>query len=121
MEVMHENDQLLKEMRAGRAFDGFSEAELGFHPTYKLDVGTRNFDSSKKQRVPSWTDRVLFRSSPTCTLHCKLYDRVDTLLVSDHLPVFAVVQAQLHTARRVPDKHTKAQQQPRMIPTCFQQ
>ena len=37
-------------MKAGLVFPGFEEGRLGFDPTYKFDVGTDNYDSSKKQR-----------------------------------------------------------------------
>ncbi|CAK0869306.1 unnamed protein product [Prorocentrum cordatum] len=35
----------------------FEEAIINFPPTYKFDVNTDNYDTSAKQRVPSWTDR----------------------------------------------------------------
>ena len=44
------NDQLTNQMKAGLVFPGFEEGRLGFDPTYKFDVGTDNYDSSKKQR-----------------------------------------------------------------------
>ena len=39
------------------------QGPLFFRPTYKYDVGTDVYDTSKKQRVPSWTDRVLWWSA----------------------------------------------------------
>eukprot|EP00903_Cladosiphon_okamuranus_P012332 g11561.t1 len=41
-------------------FSGFSEGPLNFRPTYKFDTGTDTYDTSSKQRVPAWTDRILF-------------------------------------------------------------
>ena len=38
----------------------WEEMPIIFPPTYKYDPGTCNFDSSAKQRQPSWTDRILF-------------------------------------------------------------
>lgn len=55
-------DQLTAERRAGRVFPGFTEAPIAFRPTYKLDAGTDVYDSGEKQRIPAWTDRVLFKA-----------------------------------------------------------
>ena len=37
------------------AFERFSEQPITFPPSYKFDVGTNVYDSSEKQRTPSWT------------------------------------------------------------------
>eukprot|EP00439_Symbiodinium_sp_Y106_P051136 s3417_g6.t2 len=65
----------------------FEEAAINFPPTYKFDKHSDIYDSSKKQRVPSWTDRILWRRDP----HIKslAYDSVPCLQCSDHRPVFA--------------------------------
>ena len=57
-------DQLNYLRREGLIFRGYSESEITFPPTYKYDVGTRdNFDTSHKQRTPSFTDRILYKVS----------------------------------------------------------
>jgi hypothetical protein len=56
-------DQLLFERAAGRVARGFAEGPLLFRPTYKLDRGADAYDSGPKRRIPSWTDRILFRSA----------------------------------------------------------
>lgn len=58
------HDQLLLQMRTGKAFhEGWQEGPIEFLPTYKYDVGSVGmFDSSEKQRGPSWCDRILFRT-----------------------------------------------------------
>lgn len=38
----------------------YHEKKITFFPTYKFDVGTQEYDSSWKQRVPSYSDRILF-------------------------------------------------------------
>lgn len=58
------HDQLRRMIRERKAFhDGWREGPISFLPTYKYDVGTVGlFDSSEKQRAPSWCDRILFRT-----------------------------------------------------------
>lgn len=58
------HDQLRRLMRAKKVLhEGWREAPIAFLPTYKYDVGTvALFDSSEKQRAPSWCDRVLYRT-----------------------------------------------------------
>ena len=58
------HDQLHSQMRSRTAFhDGWREGTIDFLPTYKYDVGSVGmFDSSEKQRGPSWCDRILYRT-----------------------------------------------------------
>lgn len=58
------HDQLRIQQKKGTAFHkGWNEGEISFLPTYKYDVGSvAMFDSSEKQRGPSWCDRILYRT-----------------------------------------------------------
>jgi len=58
------HDQLGRMIRERKVFhDGWHEGPITFLPSYKYDVGTVGlFDSSEKQRAPSWCDRILFRT-----------------------------------------------------------
>lgn len=58
------HDQLRKLIKQRKLFhDGWREGPITFLPSYKYDVGTVGlFDSSEKQRAPSWCDRILFRT-----------------------------------------------------------
>ncbi|KAG5984057.1 hypothetical protein E4U55_006192 [Claviceps digitariae] len=58
------HDQLRRAMAQRKVFhDGWREGPITFLPTYKYDVGTiALFDSSEKQRSPSWCDRILYRT-----------------------------------------------------------
>lgn len=58
------HDQLLTQQKKGTAFHrGWREGQISFLPTYKYDVGSvALFDTSEKQRGPSWCDRILYRT-----------------------------------------------------------
>lgn len=58
------HDQLRIQQKKGTAFHrGWREGQISFLPTYKYDVGSvALFDTSEKQRGPSWCDRILYRT-----------------------------------------------------------
>ncbi|KFK36143.1 hypothetical protein AALP_AA4G082900 [Arabis alpina] len=89
--VLVSKDQLLQEAERGEIFKGYSEGTLGFKPTYKYDVGSSDYDTSNKVRVPAWTDRILFKIQDTNNLRATLhsYDSIDQIYGSDHKPVRA--------------------------------
>jgi len=90
-----ETDQLGWLMQKGTVFRGFKEHLITFKPTYKYDPGTDNFDTSSKQRIPSYTDRILFKhssSSPVRPLH---YDSVQGVTTSDHKPVWGMFEVRV--------------------------
>ncbi|KAF9432576.1 hypothetical protein BGZ76_010600 [Entomortierella beljakovae] len=85
------HDQLTAQRTLLKAFSEFEEHPIDFQPTYKYDVGTNTWDSSEKRRVPSYTDRILWRSkNPTIdSVKPYFYTSHMELLVSDHKPVSA--------------------------------
>ena len=91
--VMRANDQLAIQMAKGAVFPGFSEGPVNFRPTYKLDPGSNpsTYDTSKKKRIPSWTDRILWRTNKPEKSQVKIieYQSVTALKMSDHFPVRA--------------------------------
>ncbi|KAJ5177137.1 uncharacterized protein N7482_003014 [Penicillium canariense] len=68
------HDQLRIQQRKGIAFHkGWQEGPISFLPTYKYDVGSvAMFDSSEKQRGPSWCDRIIFRTRRDMLKHERL-------------------------------------------------
>ncbi|XP_034247568.1 inositol polyphosphate 5-phosphatase E [Thrips palmi] len=105
-----EMDQLTNSILQGMVFRGFEEGPITFKPTYKYDPGTQMFDTSQKQRTPSYTDRILFKcrqaprrassllggSLPMTTpsgapfLVCNKYSSVQSVCTSDHKPVWGL-------------------------------
>ncbi|XP_050524164.1 inositol polyphosphate 5-phosphatase E isoform X3 [Daktulosphaira vitifoliae] len=97
------SDQLTECLLNDVIFRGFQEGPIKFAPTYKYDPGTKTFDSSIKQRTPSYTDRILYKCgkspilSSTSGLHCKsshieciTYCSVPSVCTSDHKPVWGL-------------------------------
>ncbi|XP_039049963.1 type IV inositol polyphosphate 5-phosphatase 11-like [Hibiscus syriacus] len=89
--LLTSKDQLHQEAERGQIFNGYCEGTLTFKPTYKYNLGSSNYDTSYKVRVPSWTDRILFKIGDpgkiTASLHC--YESVDVIYSSDHKPARA--------------------------------
>lgn len=96
------HDQLLRTISEGRAFPHFAEGEIKFSPTFKFDKGTIEYDSSHKQRIPAWTDRILFTPFGGVKVHD--YDSAKDSLHSDHRPVYATLGLNMKGRVHVPSK-----------------
>ncbi|CAB1319563.1 unnamed protein product [Coregonus sp. 'balchen'] len=93
------HDQLSKEMKDGSIFKGFQEAPIQFLPTYKYDVGCDMYDTTSKQRTPSYTDRILFRNRQVDDIKVIKYTSCSTIKTSDHRPVIGMFQVKLRPGR----------------------
>lgn len=88
-EPLRAQDQLLKEMKLSNSrLRYFKEGELAFRPTYKYDKGSDRYDSSEKNRIPAWCDRVLWRTNQLDKVQQLHYRRYEST-VSDHRPISA--------------------------------
>jgi len=85
------HDQLLKYRSQKPLINRFKEGPLLFKPTYKYDEDCDVYDSGKKMRVPSWTDRILYKPDQ-CLL--KYYNRREHRF-SDHRPVLAIFECEV--------------------------
>ncbi|KAE8735050.1 Type I inositol 1,4,5-trisphosphate 5-phosphatase 1 [Hibiscus syriacus] len=84
-----EGDQLVRELRKGRTFDGWSEGALNFAPTYKYELNSEKYygeDPKVGRRIPAWCDRILSYGKGMKQLS---YRRTE-LTLSDHRPVTAI-------------------------------
>lgn len=86
---LFEYDQLNRQMVNGETFPFFDEMEIKFPPTYKFDHGTLEYDTSEKQRIPAWTDRILSMSQRKKIIG-EFYDCIEAVNFSDHRPVVAL-------------------------------
>eukprot|EP01038_Epipyxis_sp_PR26KG_P005682 gene5682-7844_t len=98
-EVLVQNDQLRINMDKFLVLQGFVEPPITFRPTYKLDIGKNSYDSSVKNRIPAWTDRILHVKSNF--LHCLEYFSDSSITTSDHRPVFASFIVSLNVSSNI--------------------
>lgn len=84
---LQKHDQLLSAIAWKDVFAGLTESPIAFPPTYKFDPDSDAYDTSKKQRVPSWTDRVLYKAHPGLVVLA--YAAAQNIRTSDHRPVHA--------------------------------
>uniref|UniRef100_A0A8C2FQP0 Phosphatidylinositol polyphosphate 5-phosphatase type IV n=1 Tax=Cyprinus carpio TaxID=7962 RepID=A0A8C2FQP0_CYPCA len=99
MSPLLQHDQLLKEMKEGSIFKGFQEAAIQFPPTYKFDIGCDVYDTTTKQRTPSYTDRILYRNRQADDIKVVKYTSCSSIKTSDHRPVIGMFQVKLRPGR----------------------
>ncbi|XP_015264390.1 PREDICTED: phosphatidylinositol 3,4,5-trisphosphate 5-phosphatase 2, partial [Gekko japonicus] len=92
-------DQLNLEKEKHKIFLRFNEEEITFPPTYRYERGSRDTYVWHKQKptgvrtnVPSWCDRILWKSHPETHINCNSYGCTDDIVSSDHSPVFAAFE-----------------------------
>ncbi len=91
-------DQLKLATASKKAFADFDEAPITFRPTFKFDIGGDDYDTSEKLRVPSWTDRILFKQRHRSGyLRPHTYSSHPEYVQSDHKPVSLDVEVAIDT------------------------
>ncbi|XP_040525305.1 phosphatidylinositol 3,4,5-trisphosphate 5-phosphatase 2 [Gallus gallus] len=103
-------DQLNLEREKNKVFLQFREGDISFPPTYRYERGSRDSYMWQKFKttgmrinVPSWCDRILWKSLPETHLVCSSYGCTDDIVTSDHSPVFATFEVGV-TSQFVPKK-----------------
>jgi hypothetical protein len=91
-EVLMSNDQLTVSFEQNKLPKFLIESPISFRPTYKFNKKSDVYDTSAKKRIPSWTDRILYKSD---NLTCLTYNSVPDIRISDHRPVYATFLAKI--------------------------
>ncbi|GAA5875003.1 hypothetical protein JCM16303_004973 [Sporobolomyces ruberrimus] len=88
-----EHDEFIRSRKSNPSFRlrKMQEAPIYFPPTYKYDHNSSTLDTSPKQRVPAWYDRILWRSLRPAGVNCVAYRSYETD-ISDHRPVSATFE-----------------------------
>ncbi|EJD00758.1 DNase I-like protein [Fomitiporia mediterranea MF3/22] len=110
IEQLLAHDQLLREMRVNRSFrlHTFVEAPIAFAPTYKYDRRSNNYDSSEKNRIPAWCDRILYRTRDANRVQNLHYRRYEAN-VSDHRPISAAFRITVKSVDHAKRSRAKAE------------
>jgi len=90
-------DQLHREKANLRVLNDFYEDSLNFQPTYRLlryehDTNKNRIYDPKKNRVPSWCDRILSKRQPGFYIKRTAYEARNLPASSDHMPIFATFE-----------------------------
>ena len=85
-------DELMLSRKESQILKEFTEGSLTFDPTYKYNFNSNDYDTSSKNRVPSWCDRILYEEDSNLT---QVYYGRTELKLSDHRPVFGLFEAKI--------------------------
>lgn len=83
----------------------FFEGQIRFLPTYKFQDGTSEYDYN--ERVPGWTDRILFRANNLSDVILCKYSAIFDAKTSDHKPVYAIFKINFNSHEKNKEKFEK--------------
>ena len=102
-------DQLYTSIRSKEIeMDDFFEGNIHFPPTYKFQDGTDNYDYN--ERVPGWTDRILYRSNNLSDVILCKYSSIFEAKTSDHKAVYAIFKINFNSHEKNKEKYKKIEE-----------
>ena len=104
IESMLEKDQLYTSIRSKEIkMNDFYEGQIRFPPTYKFQDGTSDYDYN--ERVPGWTDRILYRANNLNDVILCKYSAIFDAKTSDHKPVYAIFKLNFDNYEKNKEKY----------------
>ncbi len=88
-------DQLHLTLLGKQLYIGYKEPPINFIPTYRRLRDEPKGFSNKKEQAPSYTDRILYKSSANHSLVNIEYTSKEHLMGSDHKPVYGIFDAEV--------------------------
>ena len=83
-QILWDKDQLTEDIKQDNKL---KEGIINFMPTYKYKENKEDYDY---ERIPGWTDRILFRSKKLYDIMLCEYNSIQNIFLSDHKPVYAI-------------------------------
>uniref|UniRef100_A0A8C2BDN6 Inositol polyphosphate-5-phosphatase Ka n=1 Tax=Cyprinus carpio TaxID=7962 RepID=A0A8C2BDN6_CYPCA len=106
--LLWSKDQLTMMKQKEATLQKFKEGPLDFHPSYKFDLHSDNYDTSGKKRKPAWCDRILWRLEEQhkdefpLKLSQEFYTSKMEYGISDHKPVIGIFRLELRKIYETP-------------------
>uniref|UniRef100_A0A9J8AN99 Inositol polyphosphate-5-phosphatase Ka n=1 Tax=Cyprinus carpio carpio TaxID=630221 RepID=A0A9J8AN99_CYPCA len=108
--LLWSKDQLTMMKQKEATLQKFKEGPLDFHPSYKFDLHSDNYDTSGKKRKPAWCDRILWRKQLEeqhkdefpLKLSQEFYTSKMEYGISDHKPVIGIFRLELRKIYETP-------------------
>ena len=91
LKILLKYDQLSLALQETRSLYKLKEQPIMFLPTYKMEEQADLY-AREKDRVPSWTDRILTYAEDKDLMQVMEYTSMPTVYNSDHRPVYLVAQ-----------------------------
>lgn len=103
-QALYELDELSRALQSKHCLTGYRTPDCLFPPTFKVERSAGH--SYVEQRLPSYTDRVLWKSNHKLAtkVQALVYEPINSFASSDHKPIRAAFEIELNASFKLPGK-----------------
>ena len=107
-ETLNKADELHKALEEQSCLAGFQTLPCNFPPTFKVERGPGYV--YKKNRTPSYTDRILWKSGNllSSSINPLSYEPINDFITSDHKPIRGAFDIQLNESLSLPRTRSRS-------------